>query len=141
GRGGPLRRPGRVQQERGRQGDLDRLGRAGPVVGELLDGQLPLLADSAGHGERVVPYPVFGRVFEVNTRALDQLRTLELADDLIEEREPPELSVGDHVEPDALLHGDRLIDRAVLDPLELWCWQLASLVCVASLLQVLGPEQ
>ena len=42
-------------------------------------------------------------------------QALHRLEQLIDERVPAKLSVGDDVEPRALLHRDHLVDRAVLD--------------------------
>jgi len=77
----------------------------------------------------------------VDGRALDRLHAVDLADHLVKEGEAAELPVGHHVEPDALLHRDGLVDGAVLDLLELRRAELARGVGVAGIGQVLGPEQ
>ena len=43
---------------------------------------------------------------------------LHISEQVIQEGEAAQLPVVDHVEPAALLHRDRLVDRAILDPLE-----------------------
>ena len=45
--------------------------------------------------------------------------SLHVPEQMIEEGKAAQLPVVDHVEPDGFLHRDRLVDRAVLDPLEL----------------------
>ena len=46
--------------------------------------------------------------------------------EVAEEGVAAQLAVGDHVEPGRLLEADRLVDRAVLDPLELGGGELAA---------------
>jgi hypothetical protein len=56
---------------------------------------------------------------EGDRRAGDRVDPFHVAEQVVEEGEPAQLPVVDDVEPDPLLHGDRLVDGAVLDPLEL----------------------
>jgi hypothetical protein len=55
---------------------------------------------------------------EGDRRSWDIGNPFHVPQQVVEEREPAQLAVVDDVEPAALLHGDRLVDRAVLDPLE-----------------------
>ena len=58
------------------------------------------------------------RSVEVHRRSGHVGDPLHIPEQVIQEGEAAQLPVVDHVEPAALLHRDRLVDRAILDPLE-----------------------
>ncbi len=60
---------------------------------------------------------------------------------LVYERVPAELTVGDDIHAGALLHRDHLVDRAVLDLLVVRGRQRAGLVLRASAHEVVGAQQ
>ena len=60
---------------------------------------------------------------------------------LIDERVPAHLTVGDDVQARALLHRDHLVDRAIFDLLERHRVELARLVSGTGAHQVLGAQQ
>ena len=55
---------------------------------------------------------------EAYRRAGDGGDPLHIPEQMIEEREAAQFPVVDDVEPATLLHRERLVDRAILDPLE-----------------------
>jgi len=77
---------------------------------------------------------------EADGRAFSLRAALYLAKQLIEERETAQLPVADDIEPASLLHGDHLVDRAVLDLLELLRRQLAGFERGPRLPQVAGTQ-
>jgi hypothetical protein len=92
-----------------------------PRVTEFLDGHhRPRAPDPAGNGERGVPVPVLRGIggVEAYRRSGDGGDPFHVPEQVIEEREAAQFPVVDDVEPAAFLHRDRLVDRAVLDPLE-----------------------
>jgi hypothetical protein len=58
------------------------------------------------------------RCVEMHGRAGHVGYPLHVPEQVVEEREAAQFPVVDDVEPAALLHRDRLVDRAVLGPLE-----------------------
>jgi hypothetical protein len=92
-----------------------------------LDGRVPDLLSVPLAPEEGVEVPL--------AEPLDRLRQLAL------EGEPSHLAVGDDVQARFLLEPDRLVDGAVLNPLELWRSDLAAVQPVARLEQPSRPEE
>lgn len=116
-------------------------GRASPQVGELLGTHIPSPAEPVDHGRAAEGHLTTFLIAEGHRHAARAVEPLERLQEMAEERETALLAVGKDIEPRLLLEPDRLIDRAVLDTLELGRAQLASVEALTRLLQVLRPEQ
>ncbi len=116
--GRDARLPEQRQHERARQRDLHRQLRAAAGVGVLLGRQRPArreaLDDRGLHVRLLAVVVVPG-----DLRPLDGTDAVDRVRQRAHERQAAQLAVGHDLHPGALLQRDRLIDRAVLDPLEL----------------------
>ena len=118
--------PDREEEQRTRQRDLDGLLGLAAEIGELLERERARGADLPLHAHRHLEVHLLA-VVRVEGGGTPRARreSVHADHELVEELNAAEFAVGDHIDPGALLHRERVIDRAVLQLLQLLRTDLA----------------